>query len=84
MTTTAEAGLGAAADEQHLEFARSNQRVIVTEDVDFLRLHASGQAHPGIAFCRQQKHSVGQIIRGLELIWELLEPAEMQNHIEFL
>jgi len=40
--------------------------------------------HAGIAYCPQQSKSIGQIIRGLLLIWEILEPEEMYNHIEFI
>ena len=45
--TAREAGLLGADDEQHLATASSEWRVIVTQDADFLRLHASG-AGPSI------------------------------------
>ena len=40
--------------------------------------------HRGIAFCDQQRRGIGQIIAGLLLIWEVYEPEEMENRIEFL
>ena len=49
-----------------------------------MRTHAAGQAHPGIAYCHQQTRSIGEIIRGLVLIWEVFEPEEMQNRVEYL
>jgi hypothetical protein len=61
-----------------------NGRVIFTQDTDFLRINQSSITHAGIAYCPQQSKSIGQIIRGLLLIWEILEPEEMYNHIEFI
>ena len=42
VTTAADAGLIGATDVAHLEFAASWGRVVVTQDDDFLRLHAQG------------------------------------------
>jgi predicted nuclease of predicted toxin-antitoxin system len=84
VTTTSEEGLMAAPDEVQLEFALSQGRVIFTQDTDFLRLHADGVAHNGIVYCQQGTRSIGEIVRGLILIWELLEPEEMVGHVEFL
>lgn len=84
VTTSADAGLLRADDVDHLAFAVTDGRVIFTNDDDFLRLHNQGVAHPGIAYCHQQGGSVGEIIRALELIWEVLEPEEMHNHVEFV
>lgn len=84
VTTTYETGLSAASDEEQLAFARSHDRILVTRDADFLRLHQSGRRHAGIVYVRQRGRSVGEIIRGLVLLWELLTPEEMQNHVEFL
>jgi predicted nuclease of predicted toxin-antitoxin system len=84
VTTTRDAGLLSAPDEEQLAFIRSEGRVIFTEDADFLRLHAAGESHPGIAYCHQQTRAIGEIIRGLVLIWEVLEPDDMRNHVEYL
>jgi len=84
VTTTAEAGLLGAPDEAHLAFAWSQARVIVTHDADFLRLHAIGAAHAGIVYCPQQTRSLGEMIRLLVLMWELLEPGDLRGHIEYL
>jgi predicted nuclease of predicted toxin-antitoxin system len=40
LTTTAEAGLTAASDEEQLAYARDAGRVLVTHDAGFLRLHS--------------------------------------------
>jgi hypothetical protein len=84
VTTTAEAGLLRAEDEEHLAYAIRTSRVVFTQDRDFLRLNAFGLVHSGIAFCYQNSRSIGQIIAGLLLIWEVLEPEEMANHVEYL
>jgi predicted nuclease of predicted toxin-antitoxin system len=49
VTTTGDTGLIGATDLAHIEFAASSGRVLVTQDDDFLRLHAKGVAHSGIA-----------------------------------
>ena len=84
VTTTAEAGLLSAADEQHAAYALAETRVIFTQDRDFLRLHAAGQGHAGIAYCRPGTRSIGQVIDLLVLIWDLYDPAEMTNRVEFI
>jgi predicted nuclease of predicted toxin-antitoxin system len=84
VTTTPEAELIASSDEEQVAFALSQGRVIFTQDDDFLRLAQAGIAHAGIAYCRQGSRSIGEIIRGLILIWELLEPEEMVGRVEFL
>jgi hypothetical protein len=83
VTTTVAVGLRTKDDTDHVAFAQGEARVIVTNDTDFLRLHDQGVQHAGLAYY-QQSQSIGDIIRGLELIWELLEPAEMRNRVEFL
>jgi len=84
VSTTAEAKLFGAPDEEHLAYGRMQWRVIVTHDADSLRLHAAGIMHAGIVYSPQQARPLGELIRLLVLIWELLEPGEMQNHVEYL
>ncbi len=45
VTTPSEVGLRQASDLDHLEYARTTRRVLVTGDADFLRLHAAGLGH---------------------------------------
>jgi predicted nuclease of predicted toxin-antitoxin system len=78
-----DAGLLGASDEEHLSLARSEGRVLFTQDDDFLRLAAEGHPHEGIVYALQHK-SVGEIVHGLMLIFQVLEPGDMRNHIEFL
>jgi len=84
VTTTADAGLVGAAVRDHLAFAAASGRVIVTKDIDFLRLHAAGGAHTGIAYCHPQSRSMGEMLRRLVLIHAALSPEDMKNRVEFL
>lgn len=81
--TAQEANLLTASDKAHLAFAADKGRVLFTQDADFLRLHAEGVVHTGIVYAHQQT-PIGHIISGLVLIYQILEPEDMQNHIEFL
>ena len=84
VTTAADAGLLGAPDEVHLSHARIQGSVLVTHDSDFLRLHSTGAPHAGSVYCPPQSRPLGELIRLLSLIWELLEPNEIAGHIEFL
>ncbi|MCO6490256.1 MAG: DUF5615 family PIN-like protein [Phaeodactylibacter sp.] len=66
-----------------LEYALKEGRVIFTQDDDFLKLHAKGLEHAGIVYSPQGT-SIGNIVRGLELIYRVLSPKDMHNHVEFL
>ena len=68
----------------HLMFAARSGRVLVTQDVDFLRLHAEGVQHAGIVYCPQHSRTVGEMLRLLLLIHSALAPEEMINRVEFL
>ena len=72
-----------ATDEELLNHALSQGRVVLTQDADFLRLHAIGTSHSGIIYASQQT-SVDKIIQGVMLIAEVLVVEEMIDHIEFL
>ena len=84
VTTTPELSLIGVSDLAKLEFALSQKRVIFTQDTDFLRMHQTGTNYAGIVFCSQGSKSIGEIIKGLILIWELLEPNDMLSRVEFL
>ena len=84
VTTTEDAALSGADDEDHVSFARSQGRVIVTHDDDFLALHSRGIRHAGIAYCHQGHRSIGALLRSLLLIHEYFTPEQMENRLEFL
>jgi predicted nuclease of predicted toxin-antitoxin system len=73
-----------ATNEEHLEFARGQGRIVVTHDADFLRLHAKGAEHAGIAFCHARKYSLRQLVRVLSRR-ALTNIAEaMNNRVDYL
>lgn len=84
VTTTPEVGLRQADDLTHLTFAQREGRVLVTHDADFLRYHAQGIEHAGIAYCKKGSRTVGQIIGMLRLMHEILTTEEMKNTVEYL
>jgi predicted nuclease of predicted toxin-antitoxin system len=84
VSTTAEAGLLGAPDEQQLAYVLTHHRVLVTSDADFLRLHQEGVQHAGIVFCHQGQRTLGEMIRSLILIAELLTVEDMASHVEFV
>lgn len=81
--TVPEAGMLEASDEEHLAFALREERVVFTQDADFLKLSAEGRPHCGIVYAPQGM-PVGDIIRGLKLIHDLLEAEDMHGQVEFL
>jgi hypothetical protein len=84
VTTTVEAGLTGATDEDQLRFATAEGRVCVTRDPDFLILHSRGIAHGGIAYWHPKRRSVGEIILDLTLLWRVATAEEMQGRVEYL
>ncbi|HVG00739.1 MAG TPA: DUF5615 family PIN-like protein [Chloroflexia bacterium] len=81
--TVVEAGMLGSSDAEHMERARAEGRVIFTQDDDFLRMHNAGVAHSGIVYAPQQA-SISEIIRGLMLIYLILDADDMRGHVEFL
>jgi predicted nuclease of predicted toxin-antitoxin system len=84
VTTTSDAALAGTGDLEHLDFASKAGRIVVTQDADFLRLHADGIPHSGIVFWRQQTRSLGDALRRLVLIHAILSPDDMKNTVEYL
>ena len=72
-----------ATEEEHLAFARDEGRTIVTHDDDFLRLAAEADVHGGMVYLPERR-SIGETVRGLMLIADVLGAEEMQGHVEFL
>lgn len=84
VTTTPEAGLLGASDIDHLAYAVREKRIVFTQDQDFLRLHASGVAHCGMAYRRKDTYTIGEILQGLLLLWEHYDADELFSRIEYL
>ncbi len=84
VTTTLESGLRTKSDKAQVAFIRREGRVIVTHDTDFLRFASRARDHPGIVYCPKTALSIGDIIRALILIYEVLAPEEMIGRVEYL
>ncbi len=82
--TTQEAGRCDQPDEAQLQFAAAENRVLVTFDADYLRLAASGLPHAGIAYCHPAKYEASQLLQILLILHGVMDPSDMQNHVEYL
>ncbi len=69
------------SDEDHLDFARDNGYVVLTEDQDFLMLAATRPDHGGVIYARQGK-KIGDVIRGVLLVTDTLVATEMVGQVE--
>ena len=72
-----------ASDQDHLALAVKEQRVILTRDADFLRMHGIGEKNYGIIFASHNVQ-VGSILRGLMVLFDVLTAEDMIGHVEFL
>lgn len=84
VTTTRDAQLLGASDDEHLTFARSEHRVVVTHDDDFLRLANRGIQHAGIVYSNPRRRTIGRLVHGLVNLWRNSSQEEMQGRIEYL
>ena len=84
VTTTADAALLSAADDEHMAFAKRHGRVIVTQDTDFLRNAVNDSTHFGIAYYPHGKRAIGEVIRYLVLMHDAMTEDEMRGRIEYL
>jgi len=84
VTISVQVNLISASDDEQLTFAHSQGRVIFTQDRDFLELHYSGIEHSGIVYCIKGSKTIGEILRQLILIWEILEPEDILGKLEYI
>ncbi len=75
-------------DEVLLARATEVGRTLVSQDDDLLGIAAAWQTvgHPfaGLVYGHQLRLTIGQAVRDLALMAQVLEPEDMRNHIEFL
>lgn len=84
VTTTVEAGLTHASDDDQLAFANSEHRVFVTRDADFLIRNARGVPRAGIVFLHSKRRAIGSIVLRLASLSRNTTAAEMAGKVEFL
>ena len=71
-------------DPNHLARATRLGCVLCTHDTDYYQLASAGTQHAGIIIGQQDKHTIGDWVKGLTLIHAVYSAEEMQNRVEFL
>lgn len=82
--TVRELNLFGETDINHLNNATKMGYVLCTHDKDYLRLASEGIEHAGIVIGKWLKHSIGDWVHALTLIYDVLSPKDMMNKIEYL
>jgi hypothetical protein len=76
------------ADEVHFDRAIADDRVVMTQDADFLalsaRVLAGGRRHAGVIYWPQAAYSIGQVIRRLKQYLESSSEESRRNSVKFL
>lgn len=89
LTTANLEGMIERDDEDHLDYAISQGRVLYSYNVgDYLALHGQflqqGKFHSGIILTQQQKYGIGEQMRRILRLISALSAEEMENRLEFL
>jgi predicted nuclease of predicted toxin-antitoxin system len=88
VVTAAEDGADEFRDPALLERATELDRVLFTQDDDFLteatRRQRRGQTFTGVIYAHQLRISIGDCIRELELVSKVGEPRDMADQTLFL
>jgi Tfp pilus assembly protein PilZ len=58
-------------------------RVLVTHDDDFLRIHAEGTEHAGIVYVHQKRLTIGQTVLALLALQGNPSAESMAGRVEF-
>lgn len=87
--TALDAGLIARPDEEHLQHATVEQRVLYSFNIaDYCRLHSAwltaGKNHAGIVLAKQTQFSIGEQLRHLLQLVAECPAEEMTNQLLFL
>ncbi|MAS37020.1 MAG: hypothetical protein CL610_23675 [Anaerolineaceae bacterium] len=91
-----EVGMAEASDEAHLEYAANTERVLISADQDFLRLHRrwldANKKHYGIFFCLnhlQGSHGIGTIVEECAFYFDAVHAGaasieEFENNVIYV
>ncbi len=87
--TALDVGLTGRADEEHLEYATEQGRVLYSFNIkDFYHLHSvymkEGKTHSGIILAQQQQYSIGEQMQRILRISAERTSVTMRNRVEFL
>lgn len=78
-----EAGIRESDDEEILNFAKDDYRVIITRDSDFVKLHKKGVEHSGIVFVPKFL-KIGKLIAEIEKVSMILDSEHIRNTVIFI
>lgn len=84
VTTSGDAGLLAASDEDQLAFANKEGRLLITRDHDFLRLNARDNRHSGIIYWTERQRTPGQLIGSLATLTVDYSVEDLRGRVLFL
>lgn len=80
-----EEGTNRLADDELLDLAGQQSRVVVTQDIRFWVMaeewQRRGRPFFGLIYGRQQSSTIGGLVRDLELVAKATEPAEWMNQV---
>lgn len=86
--TAHEDGAANWEDQDLLLRATNLGRTLFTQDDDLLSIarqwQGTGTSFCGVIYAHQRAITIGQAVRDLELVASAMEPAEIQDRIEFL
>lgn len=86
--TAQEDGTQTAEDRNILQRATELGRLLFTQDEDFLAISAekqrTGERFTGVAFAPQNRVTIGDCVRDLEMIAKLIERDEAVNQVYYL
>lgn len=86
--TAQEDGSARLSDTDLLTRSTELNRVLFTRDEDLLveaaNRTADGRAFAGIVFAHQQRVTIGQCVRDLELLATVFDAPDFARHVEFL
>lgn len=81
--TATEAGLGGQPGPEYIRHGIAEDRVIVTNDKDFLRLANLHPDHAGIIFCTSSSN-ITRIIMEHLLVYELLDSDDHHGNVHYV
>ena len=76
--------LHSSEDNFQWEYAKRENRVMITHDDDFLKIAKVDYDHSGIVFSKQKGHSLAEIIILCSSIHSNKSPDKMRSNIEFV
>lgn len=82
--TVQELGRSGLSDVAQVQFASTENWVLVTFDPDYLEMARQQMQHSGIVWCVERKYSIGQLVRALAALHAMSNQEKMQNQVEFL